>query len=315
MKYFVVMAFLLVAAVARGQDQDFNLDDVMDAAQDFARENLDDRVLNALQQVDRDKVKEFLAEFEKELQGDYVLDLAALKDTAKTIQPLLEQSPDTAPYAAWLRARIDYMEVADELRAAAPPAPKPPPGQPPKKLPNPTAQQQREVWIKRVTSADWPEAAKTYVPKLKPVFATQTVPVEFVWMAEVESAFNPRAKSPVGAAGLFQLMPPTAKQYGLRTMLPDQRLDAELSAAAASKYLKALQGQFKDWRLSLAAYNSGQGTVGKLLTKHNARSFDAISPYLPAETQMYVPRIEATILRRENRKLAELGAPAATKAK
>ena len=110
-----------------------------------------------------------------------------------------------------------------------------------------------------------------------------------------------------GAAGLFQLMPTTAKRYGLRTTWPfDQRLTPEPSARAAAEYLRYLHGQFKDWRLAVAAYNAGEGTVQNLLTRRKAHTYDAIAGKLPAETQMYVHKVEATLMRREGIKLAEL---------
>ena len=92
----------------------------------------------------------------------------------------------------------------------------------------------------------------------------------------------------------------------MRTWLPDQRLRAEDNTRAAAKYLRHLHGQFKDWPLALAAYNAGEGTVQKLLDRHKARTFDAIATHLPAETQMYVPKVEATLARREGVKLSEL---------
>ena len=100
---------------------------------------------------------------------------------------------------------------------------------------------------------------------LKPVFADEQAPSELVWIAEVESSFDPQARSPAGAAGLFQLMPATARRFGLKTWPLDQRLNPEKSARAAAKYLDYLHGRFKDWRLALAAYNAGEGTVQKLL--------------------------------------------------
>jgi membrane-bound lytic murein transglycosylase D len=144
------------------------------------------------------------------------------------------------------------------------------------------------------------------VPRLKPVFAAQKVPPELVWIAEVESSFDPRARSPAGAAGLFQLMPATAKRFGLRRWPLDQRLTPEKSAGATAKYLQYLHGHFNDWRLALAAYNAGEGAIDRLLQERKAATFDAIAPHLPAETQMYVPRIEATLLRREGVKLSQL---------
>jgi membrane-bound lytic murein transglycosylase D len=168
---------------------------------------------------------------------------------------------------------------------------------------------EREVWVKKLTDRPWPEAAKPYVSRLKPIFTGQKVPPQLVWLAEVESSFDPRARSPAGAVGLFQLMPATAKRFGLRTSPPDQRLRPEESAQAAAKYLEYLHGQFKDWRLALAAYNAGEGTVQRLMKQYNAKTFDAIATHLPAETQMYVPRVEATLARREGVKLSELPLP------
>ena len=78
------------------------------------------------------------------------------------------------------------------------------------------------------------------------------------------------------------------------------------SARAAAKYLRFLHNHFKDWRLALAAYNAGEGTVDRLLKGRKVRTFDAIATRLPAETQMYVPRVEATLLRREGIKLTDL---------
>ena len=150
------------------------------------------------------------------------------------------------------------------------------------------------------------ETAKAYVGKLKPIFAQPNVPAQLVWIAEVESSFDPRARSPQGAAGLFQLMPATAKRFGLRVSPFDQRLKAEPSAEAAAKYLRYLHRHFKDWRLALAAYNAGEGTVDRLLTRQRTKTFDAIATHLPAETQMFVPKVEAVLLRRENVKLNEL---------
>jgi membrane-bound lytic murein transglycosylase D len=104
-------------------------------------------------------------------------------------------------------------------------------------------------------------------------------------------------------------MPATAKRFGLPTWPLDHRLRPDESARAAAKYLEYLHAHFKDWRLALAAYNAGEGTVEKLMQRHKARTFDAIAPYLPAETQMFVPRVEATLARREGVKLSQLLVP------
>jgi membrane-bound lytic murein transglycosylase D len=304
----IVASLLLGVVLSSAQDDIMTLDDLVQSADQWAKENLDEDALRALQDVDRDKVKQFFANIQKQFDGEYVVDLASLKDTATTVLPLLERHEDTQPYATWLKARLDYLDVADQFRRTSPP-PKVEPGQPPKPVPNPAPQMERETWSKQLAGRPWPEAAKPYVSRLKPIFTGQKVPPELVWIAEVESSFDPRARSPVGAAGLFQLMPATAKRYGLRTWPVDHRLRPDDSARAAAKYLNYLHGQFKDWRLALAAYNAGEGTVQKLLQRHKARTFDAIATHLPAETQMFVPRVEATLARREDVKLSQLRRP------
>jgi membrane-bound lytic murein transglycosylase D len=291
---------------AFSQDLDTTtLDDVVRSAEQWAKENLDDGALRVLEQVDHDRVKQVLAEVQKQFHGEYIIDLAALKDAVQAIVPLLENYEETLPYALWLKTRLDYIEVADEFRLVIP-APKVKPGEPSKPVPNPTPQREREVWVKKVAGRPWPAAAKAYVQRLKPIFAAEKVPPELVWIAEVESTFDPRAKSPAGAVGLFQLMPATAQRYGLRTAIFDQRLQPDESARAAAKYLAYLHQRFKDWRLALAAYNAGEGTVERIMNRCKAATFDAIATRLPAETQLYVPKVEATILRREGRKLTEL---------
>jgi peptidoglycan lytic transglycosylase D len=303
-----VASLLLGSTLALGQEDTMSIDDVVQSADQWAKENLDDDALRTLEEADRDKVKQFLSDIQKQLGGEYVVDLAAFNDTAKAILPLLEGYEETQPYAAWLKSQLDYLDVAEEVRRTSPP-PKPQPGQPPQPVPNPAPKAEREIWVKKLISRPWPAAATNYVPRLKPIFAAQKVPPELVWIAEVESSFDPRARSPVGAAGLFQLMPATAKRYGLRTWPLDHRQRPDDSARAAAQYLSSLHSQFGDWRLALAAYNAGEGTVQKLLQRRKARTYDAIATRLPAETQMFVPRVEATLARREGMKLSQLRAP------
>jgi membrane-bound lytic murein transglycosylase D len=221
---------------------------------------------------------------------------------------LLENNDATQPYAAWLKAQMDYLDAADEIRFLIPPPPVET-NQPPQTAANPPPQTERAFWVKKVAGRPWPESARQYVPELKPVFAAQKIPTELVWLAEVESSFDRRAKSPAGAAGLFQLMPDTAKRFGLSLWPRDQRYQPGPSADASAQYLKFLYHQFHDWRLALAAYNCGEGTVQKLLTRYQTQSYDGIAGHLPAETQMYVPRVEAVVLQREGTELEQLAGP------
>ena len=136
------------------------------------------------------------------------------------------------------------------------------------------------------------------MPKLRAAFVAEGVPAELAWLAEAESSLNPAARSPVGAKGLFQFMPDTAKSMGLSTWLPDERTDPEKSARAAARYLKQLHGRFGNWALALAAYNAGEGRVSRTLAKSSSKSFTAIAASLPAETRMYVPKVCALIATR-----------------
>jgi len=309
-KVFTAVLILLFAcclAPAQTNDATIDVNGLLDAAQQFAKDNLDDDVLRALQQVDRAQVQDFLKHYQEYLNGDYVLDLAQLKEAAATVLPLLEAHEETQPYAAWLKSRLDYFEAAQEMQALAP-VPRPETNAVPS---NPTFKVEQEIWVKKVAPRPWPKAAKELVPQLKPIFASERVPEELVWLAEVESGFDASAESPAGALGMFQLMPATAKQYGLSLWPFDERKQPEPAARAAAKQLRRLYGQFGDWRLAVAAYNCGEGRVQKALSRYKTKSYERIATHLPAETQMYVPKVEATISLREGVSLQKLKLPGA----
>ena len=158
----------------------------------------------------------------------------------------------------------------------------------------------KQVWVRKLSGRPAPARAAALLPDLKRIFRAEGVPPEFVWQAEAESTFNPAARSPVGAAGLYQFMPATAQQFGLSLSPVDERLDALKNAKAAAKYLKILRGRFGNWPLAFAAYNCGEGRVSKTLRSTGGRTFDDIHDKLPAETRMYVPKIAALVQIREN---------------
>jgi membrane-bound lytic murein transglycosylase D len=303
-----VLILLAGLLFARAEVETVTLPDMVQGAQQWMQENLDTNFLNSLPEVDGRAARQFFHDVQQRFQGDYVVDIAPLRQTAQVILPLLENNEDTQPYAAWLKSQMDYLDVADQIRIAIPP-PNNETNQPPPVIANPPPEKERELWVKKVAASPWPAGAKEYVPELKPIFAAQKIPPELVWVAEAESSFDRRARSPAGAAGLFQLMPDTAKRFGLSLWPRDQRFQPEPSATASAEYLKYLYGRFQDWRLALAAYNCGEGTVQKLLDRHKTRSYDDIATHLPAETQMYVPRVEAILLQRESVKLEQLSAP------
>ncbi len=264
--------------------------------------------LSFLGEIDADQLRTACRELQRQLQGEYVLDLAPLHSTADALLPWLDQHAETQPYAAWLRARLDYFTAVDELRLSVP-APATAPQWKPVAPINPDPELERRIWVRILTRMTPLPGTETLASKLKPVFAAEGVPPALVWLAEVESRFDPQARSPVGAAGLFQLMPGTAEWLGLKLQPQDQRLDPARSAQAAAKYLKYLHGKFHDWELAVAAYNAGEGIVRRLLAKYDGHDFDDIAVHLPAETQLYVPKVEATITRREGVTLATLSNP------
>lgn len=273
--------------------------ELLQSTAQFLQDNLDESALEALG-VDAHRVQKFLAELQKGFQGTYVVDVAALRDTAQQILPTLEQFEETAPYAAWLKSRLDYFDVAEKLRAAANAAP----------VPKISPAIERKVWIETLTKRPMPPLAFPQIAPLKKIFSEERVPPELVWVAEVESSFNAKARSPAGAAGLFQLMPATARALDLSVgIFRDERLQPEKNARAAAQYLRQLHRRFGDGRLALAAYNAGPARVAELLKKHAARTFDDIANYLPAETQLYVPKVEATLRQREGRALSDLKWP------
>src|SRR3984957_11621266 len=303
--------FLLSPLFAHSQTNNTNItwSDIVDGTQNWINDNLDTNLLNALPEFDEDAVREFFAKIQGRFSGEYVIDLAGFKQTAQFVLPILQSRDELKPYARWLSVQIDYLEVADEIKVLSIPPPNADTNAPPPPALNPTPQLDREIWIKKLADRRRPLVANQYVRDLKRVLIAQQVPPELIWLAEVESSFDRTARSPVGAAGLFQLMPDTAKRFGLSLWPRDQRYQPEPSATASAEYLKYLHDRFKDWRLALAFYNDGEGSVDKLLPRSQTHNYDDISAHLPAETQMYVPRIEAVLQEREGANLEQLPAP------
>ena len=145
----ILISLLIACGRVSAQTNEVDVGDVLDAVQQFAQENLDPDVLHALQSVDQKQVEDFFNHYQDYLRGDYVPDMAQLKDTANTILPLLDAHEETQPYAAWLRSRLDYFEAADELKSATPP-PAPEPGKPLRPRPNPSFKAEQELWIRKV---------------------------------------------------------------------------------------------------------------------------------------------------------------------
>ncbi|WP_073178923.1 LysM peptidoglycan-binding domain-containing protein [Flagellimonas flava] len=140
-------------------------------------------------------------------------------------------------------------------------------------------------------------ASQFYFPLFEQELDNQDIPLEIKYLAIVESALNPRARSRVGAKGLWQFMYGTGKMYGLKvSSYVDERHDPILATKAASKYLSKLHDIFDDWDLALAAYNSGPGNVNKAIRRSGGyKNYWNIRRNLPRETAGYLPAFLATM--------------------
>ncbi|MBC7923258.1 MAG: transglycosylase SLT domain-containing protein [Ferruginibacter sp.] len=136
---------------------------------------------------------------------------------------------------------------------------------------------------------------RAYFPLYEEQLRKHCLPDELKYLSIVESALNPKAVSPVRAAGLWQFMPATGRQYQLhQDAYIDERMDPTKATEAACRYLKDLYGMFNDWELALAAYNCGPGNVRRAIRRSgNQTSFWKIHSFLPPETRAYVPKFMA----------------------
>lgn len=134
-------------------------------------------------------------------------------------------------------------------------------------------------------------ASNFYIPIFEEALEAYGLPLELKYLPVIESALNPKATSRVGAAGLWQFMVTTGKQYGLEiNSLIDERRDPIKSSYAAACYLKDLYNIFGDWSLVIAAYNCGPENINKAIHRADGQAdYWKIYPYLPRETRGYVP--------------------------
>lgn len=141
--------------------------------------------------------------------------------------------------------------------------------------------------------------ANRYFPEILPILKKNGVPEDIIYLACIESTLNPRAYSPAKAAGIWQFIPSTAKQYGLEVNeYVDERYNIEKSTAAACHFLKSLKAKYGDWESVAAAYNAGPARISKELDSQQAST--AMDLYLNEETTRYMFRILATKLIMEN---------------
>ena len=139
--------------------------------------------------------------------------------------------------------------------------------------------------------------AKYYFPMFEQYLDQYDIPLEMKYLAIVESALRPDARSRVGATGLWQFMYGTGVQFDLKVnSYVDERQDPVKATKAACQYLSQLYKIFDDWDLALAAYNSGPGNVTKAIKRSGGyKNYWNIRPFLPSETAGYVPAFYATM--------------------
>ena len=149
----------------------------------------------------------------------------------------------------------------------------------------------RPDYIQRMTAR-----SSKYLYHIVEELEQRNMPTELALLPFIESAFNPQAVSSARASGMWQFMPRTGKDFDLKqNAFRDDRRDVLASTRAALDYLQRLYGMFGDWHLALAAYNWGEGNVGKALAR-NKRLGEPLSYTdlrMPAETRLYVPKLQA----------------------
>lgn len=162
----------------------------------------------------------------------------------------------------------------------------------------PTLERYIRVFLqnRRESLADLMDRAAYYFPLFEKTLDKYDLPLEIKYLAVIESALKPMAKSRTGARGLWQFTYATGKQYGLEiNSLVDERYDPVKATDAACRFLDNLYKMFNDWDLALAAYNSGPGNVRKALLRSGGKtSYWEIRKYLPSETRGYIPAFYAT---------------------
>ena len=155
----------------------------------------------------------------------------------------------------------------------------------------------------RSTMQRFVERTARYLPYMRKTFNDRGIPEEIVYLSMVESGGNPNAVSRAGAAGLWQFMPYTGRLYGLsQNRWIDERRDPFKATYAASDYLLKLRGDFSNWHLAIAAYNAGEGKIGRAVEGTGAKDFFELCRLngnlesklqLKDETRNYVPRFIA----------------------
>lgn len=312
-----------------------------DELYEYGRQLFDDYAPDVIKEqyefVSQEQWNAFTGRLQASLKAGSVEDLASLENEARRTLAALRMMPAYSEYADWLAERLDLMETARLATrsptlprilsipgltvppAVTPPAPETeknfssaPPDAPPSVAFSPPPRSPvpfYDIWLERLRNRPKPARAAELMPMLKVIFSAEGLPPELVWLAEVESSLNTHARSPAGARGLFQLMPATARAFGLRTFPFDERTQPGKNARAAAQLLRVLHERFDSWPLALAAFNAGEGRIAIAQKKANSKAYADIVELLPAETRMYVPKVLATLAVREKHVPAALRVP------
>lgn len=151
----------------------------------------------------------------------------------------------------------------------------------------------RPEYLQRIS-----QRASRYLFHVVQELEKRKMPTEIALLPFIESAFNPQAFSSAKAAGMWQFIPSTGRDYNLKqNAFRDERRDVLASTTAALNYLQKLYSMFGDWQLALAAYNWGEGSVSRAIAKAEAAGrptdFNGLSAFMPAETRNYYPKLQA----------------------
>jgi len=201
--------------------------------------------------------------------------------------PAIPPVAPTARVEAQAAIPLPYFQVPDNLQLCGEPVP----------LNDPEVREALdreftiEVWSRAQTTM-WLKRAQRYFPEIERKIRARRLPLDLKYVAVVESNLMPKARSPVGAQGPWQFMPPTAQRFQLKiTDAIDERLEFVTATDAALRYLKDLHRLFNSWALALAAYNCGEGRVQREMANQGVNNYYHLS--LPEETERYVHRILA----------------------
>ena len=235
-------------------------------------------------------------------------------------------APATPPFTTSAPPTTTAPSTTPATSTSLPPAPRLPKNVLPD-LPHPRI----DYWVERFSRGDKRpeiEAAFARLPQVEAMITEKLrargMPAELIYLAMAESSLNPEAHSAAAARGIWQLIPATARQYGLRVdepgsapadQLVDERRDPAKSTDAALAYLTYLYKRFGSWYLAAAAYNAGQGRVARIMTEVTGAEAGADDDYfriwdsLPGETRDYVPATIALMRIGKDRARYGFGAP------